>query len=127
MLLLFLFCFYSHVSYIKLTTFGISILRYYLTLNNIKFQCIALRKKWLPKKPIIQFLAQPISFPGFSITKPLQDNKKSILKTLLSYLTLSYTKFGCMALRKKWLAMEPHSLRSISGSTSFFPWIYYNY
>ena len=53
----------------------------------------------------IQFLAQPISFPGFSITNPLQDNKKSILKTidfetLLSYLTLSYTKFGCMALRE---------------------------
>ena len=30
----------------------------------------------------IQFLAQPISFPGFTFTKPLQDNKKSVLKTI---------------------------------------------
>ena len=74
----------------------------------------------------IQFLAQQISFPEFTITKPLQDNKKNILKTidfetLLSYFILSYTKLGCMALRKKWLTKEPHSLRSIFPNSREVP------
>ena len=101
LLLLFLFCFYSHVSYIKLTTCGIF---NFEILSNPELHQIPM---YSPEEEMatqetnhyIQFLAQPISFTEFTFTKALQDNKKGILKTidfetLLSYLTLSYTKFG---------------------------------